>query len=273
MNVGHLSTLRTISFTNPRLDPDSDGDFCVYFTLETPGAETFVTDLALFVRDLGKELIRWSVLGHPDRLNPDNPAHPVLRDLTYCWDGVTCVHGVLQFSASPVSVMNIRRVFHRTSRIFGPFCQAHRYEYFASGIFLDVERAVIPVVFSEMEAAAQYVFPNQFPPFFKSFTCGPALGSYATTMPFLSMSRIAPSVSHTETEVREFFFSLFFSFVFEIHVLREREQNLNLFLIYPVAQQCSTIIWHRVGRTLRSDGRYNWDARWPNAHGFSSHRN
>jgi hypothetical protein len=160
MEAEHLSTLHTISFTTPRLDPDKDGDFCVYFTLETSGAETFVTDLALFIQALGKKLIRWSVLGHPDRLDPNNPAHPVLRDLAYCWDGVACAYGVLQFGARPVSVMNIRRVFHRTSRIYGPFCQAHRHEYFASGIFLDVEQAVIPLVFTEMEVAAQYVHTN-----------------------------------------------------------------------------------------------------------------
>ena len=160
MDAERLSALHTISFTTPRLNPNGDGDFCVYFALETLGAGTFVTDLALFVRALGQKLIKWSVLGHPDQLDPDNPAHPVLRDLAYCWDGVACVYGVLQFSARPVSVMNIRRVFHRTSRIFGAFCQAHRYEYFATGIFSDMEQLVIPLVFTEMEVAAQYVTPT-----------------------------------------------------------------------------------------------------------------
>jgi len=157
MNVGQLSTLHTISFTNPRLDPDRDGDFCVYFSLESDGPQTFATDLALFIRTLGQELIEWSVLGYPDRLEPDDLAHPVLRDLAYSWDGVTCVFGVLQFGADPVSVMNIRRVFHRTSRVIRGLCHVHRYEYFANGIFADVERAVLPSVFIEMETAAQYV--------------------------------------------------------------------------------------------------------------------
>lgn len=160
MEVKQLSTLSTISFTNPRLDPDGDGDFCVYFALETPGAETFVTDLALFIRNLGRKLIRWSVLGHPDRLDPNDPAHPVLWDLAYCWDGVAHSHGVLQFRANPASVMNIRRMFHRKSRICGLFCQVHRYEYFASGIFLAMERAAILPVFADIEAAAQYVHSN-----------------------------------------------------------------------------------------------------------------
>ena len=162
MEVERLSTLYTISFTNPRLNPEQDGDFCVYFALETAGAETLVLDLALFIRALGRNLIRWSVLGNPHRLNPDNPAHPILRDLAYCWDGVACAYGVLQFGASAVSVMNVRRVFHRTSQICGPFCQTHRYEYFASGIFSDLERAAIPPVFAEMEVAAQYVCSNKF---------------------------------------------------------------------------------------------------------------
>lgn len=157
MDLEQLSTLHTISFTNPRLDPDEDGDFCVYFALESHGSESFVTDLALFIRALGQELIKWSVLGHPNRLNPNNPAHPMLRDLAYCWDGIACGYGVLQFSAIPVSVMNIRRAFHRTSRLRGAFCHAHRYEYFARGIFSDMEPAVLPLVFTEMEITAQYV--------------------------------------------------------------------------------------------------------------------
>ena len=53
MNVEELSTLYTISFTCPRLNPNQDGDFCVYFTLESDGSNTFVTDLALFIRALG----------------------------------------------------------------------------------------------------------------------------------------------------------------------------------------------------------------------------
>jgi len=201
MDIEHLSTLYTISFTNPHLDPTRNGDFCVYFTLETTGAEMFVSDLALFIRGLGRDLIRWSVLGDPHRLNPDNPAHPVLRDLTYCWDGVACVHGVLQFGAPPVSVMNIRRVFHRTSRICGACCQAHRYEYFASGVFSDLERVDIPPVFAEMEVAAQYVHSYQFLPIFKSFTCHCMSGNCAVTTPSLSTPQTAPNTFRTKAEI------------------------------------------------------------------------
>ena len=160
MKINKLSTLHTISFTNPCLDPSWDGDCCIYFTLETSGAETFVTDLTLFIWTLGWKLIRWSVLGHPDRLDASDPAHPMLQDLAYCWDSVACVHGMLQFCASPVSVMNVCRTFHRMSRICRPFCHAHQYEYLVSGIFLDVERGAIPPMFTDMEVAAQYVYSN-----------------------------------------------------------------------------------------------------------------
>ena len=160
MDVGQLSTLHTFSFTNPRLNPNETGDFCVYFTMETAGAETFITDLALFIRTLGRRLIKWSVLGRPDRLGPDDPAHPALRDLAYCWDGIACGYGVLQFCAGPVSVMNVHRMFHRTSRICGPVCHTHRYEFFANGIFLDMEQAAILPIFTDMEVAAQYVYSN-----------------------------------------------------------------------------------------------------------------
>ena len=161
MKVEKLSVLHTISFTNPRLDPDRNGDFCVYFSLESDGPGTFATDLALFIRTLGRELIKWSVLGNSNWLHPGDPAHPVLQDLAYSWDGVTCTSGVLQFSASPVSVMNIRRVFHRTSRILGALCHTHRREYFAHGILADVEPAALRSVFIEMEVAAQYVHHSQ----------------------------------------------------------------------------------------------------------------
>ena len=200
MDAERLSTLYTISFTNPRLDPSKDGDFCVYFTLETAGAETFVSDLALFIQTLGRNFIRWSVLGDPHRLYPDNPAHPILRDLAYCWDGVACTHGVLQFGATPVSVMNIRRMFHRTSRICGPFCHVHRYEYSASGIFLDVERSAIPPMFTDIEVAAQYVQSNIFPPIFKSLTHNPVLGNYAMTMLFSSTPQTTPSEFRTKAK-------------------------------------------------------------------------
>ena len=187
MKVEQLSCLHTISFTNPRLNPNRDGDFCVYFILESDGPKTFATDLALFIRTLGRELIKWSVLGVPHRLNPGDPAHPVLQDLAYSWDGVTCVSGVLQFSASPISVMNIDRAFRRTSRIVGGLCHAHRYEYFANGIFAAVERAVLLSVFTEMEVAAQCVRHNKLYFTFEfriTHLCSNISGSYVTTMPF-----------------------------------------------------------------------------------------
>ena len=158
MRVENLSILYTISFTSPRLNPDRDDDICVYFALDSPGSGTFVTHFTLFIRALGQELARWSVLGDPDHLDPGDPAHPMLRDLAYCWDGIASGHGVLQFSATPVSVMNIRRNFHQASRVFAPLCRYHRYEYFASGIFSDAEQALLLQVFTEMEVAAQYVY-------------------------------------------------------------------------------------------------------------------
>ena len=203
MEIQHLSTLYTISFTRPRLNPDRDGDFCLYFALESSGSKTIMTDLALFIRAIGRQLIKWTVLGNPDRLSSGNPAHPVLRDLAYSWDGVACAYGVLQFSAIPVSIMNIRRMFHRTSKISGPFCHTHRYEYFLSGILSDVPREMISLVFTEMEVAAQYVYPPNFLLFL--FVHNFVLGSYAMTTPFSLMSKIVPSVSHVEY-VRLFLF-------------------------------------------------------------------
>jgi len=170
MKVEQLSVLHTISFTNPRLNVNRDGDFCVYFALESNGPETFATDLALFIRTLGRELIEWSVHGNPNRLDPGDPAHPTLQDIAYSWDGVTCAFGVLQFSANSVSVMNIDRVFHRTSRILFPLCPSHRYEYFANGIFAHVERAVLLSVFTEMEVAAQCVCRDKLYFIFESLT-------------------------------------------------------------------------------------------------------
>jgi len=202
MKVEQLSALHTISFTNPRLDPDQNGDFCVYFTLDSDGPQTFATDLALFIRTLGRELIKWSVLGNPHRLNPGDPIHPVLRDLAYSWDGVACISGVLQFGASPVSVMNIRRVYHRTSRVIGGLCNAHRYEYFAHGIYAAVERETLLPVFTEMEVAAQCVYNNQL------YSVSESIlellihvlipGSYVTSMPFSSIPPTALSVSRTK---------------------------------------------------------------------------
>ena len=155
MTIENASVLYTISFTSPRLDPDRDGDICVYFALDSVGSRTFVTDLALFIRNLGQELAKWSVLGHPDHLDPDDPAHPVLHDLAYCWDGISCGYGVLQLCATPVSIINIRRSFHQTSRILAPHSRYCRYEYFASGIFLNAEPGLLTQMFTEMESTAQ----------------------------------------------------------------------------------------------------------------------
>ena len=162
MRVENLSTLYTISFTKPRLDPTMDGDFCVYFLLESRRSQTFVTDLALFVRALGRNFVKWSALGDPDHLGPGNPAHPALRDLAYSWDGVASCYGVLQFRATHVSVMNIRRNFHQLSHIFSPLCSHSRYEYFATGTFEDAEDTLLPLAFTEMEIAAQYVYSTNF---------------------------------------------------------------------------------------------------------------
>jgi len=198
MDVKQISALHTVSFSDPRLRPDSHGDFCVYFALETQGAETLVTDLALLIRSVGQKLIRWSVLGHPSRLGPGNPIHPVLRDLAYCWDGVTTAYGVLQFSAPPVAVMNVQRAFHRAALLYAPFCHTHRYEYFATGIFLDVERRTLPLVFNEVELAVQYVPSVQFRPIFEFLICGSVSGSCVMTTTSLSMLRIIPGVSHSK---------------------------------------------------------------------------
>lgn len=157
MDANRLSTLYTLSFADHRIDTSISSDFCLYFTLETYRTNTFIGDLAMFLRTVGRQLMMWSVLGNPDELDSGSPAHPVLHDLTYCWDGVTCGYGILQFIAPYVSVMNIRRMFHQTSRVCNPLCQDHRYEYVASGVFSDVERASIPSVFAEIEIAARYV--------------------------------------------------------------------------------------------------------------------
>jgi len=110
MDTNQLSVLYTISFTDTRLIPTRDTDFCVYFALETVGARSLSADLALFIRTLGQKLNAWSALNDPDRLNPGNPLHPELQDIAYGWDGVACTYGVLQFSANPVPMLNIRRM-------------------------------------------------------------------------------------------------------------------------------------------------------------------
>ena len=195
MTIENLSTLYTLSFTKPRLDPSRDGDFCAYFVLESRGSETFVTDLAVFIHTLGQELMKWSVLGDPSRVDPCDPAHPVLRDIAYCWDGVACGYGVLQFSAIPVSVTNIRRNFHQTSRIFEPLCHRHRHEYFSSGIFSDWEDALLPLAFAEIEAAAQYV-PEQS--LHISIAHSSASGNYVTRAIFSLSPANVPDVSRIE---------------------------------------------------------------------------
>ena len=162
MDATRLSVLYTISFTDPRLIPTRDTDFCVYFALETVGVRSLSTDLALFVRTLGQKLTMWSILDDPDRFNPGNPHHPKLQDIAYSWDGVTCAYGVLQFSAGPVSTLNIRRTFHQTSLICSPHCHIHRYEYFASGIFSDSGHRSILQTFGEIEVCAQYIHSSRF---------------------------------------------------------------------------------------------------------------
>ena len=161
-DVDRLSTLYTIGFTNPRLIPSRHNDFCVYFALETVGVGSLSTDLALFVRTLGQELNAWSALDDPNRLNPGDPLHPKLQDIAYSWDGVACAYGVLQFSAAPVPTLNIRRMFHQLSRICGPHCHLHRYEYFARGVFSNLDHRSILRTFGEMEVSAQYVHSARF---------------------------------------------------------------------------------------------------------------
>lgn len=198
MDTNQISTLYTISFSNPRLHPDSQGDFCVYFALETQGAETLVTNLALFIRSVRRKLIRWSVLGHPDCLRPGNPIHLILRDLACCWDGVATAYGVLQLGTPPVAVMNIQWAFHRTTLICTPFCHAHWYEYFATGIFLDVEWRTLPLVFDEMESAARYASFAQFHLIFKFLIHGSLSGSCVMTTTSLSTLWIMLGVSRSK---------------------------------------------------------------------------
>ena len=115
------------------------------------------TDLALFIQTLAQTLNKWSVLEDPDQSSPESPAYPKLQDLAYSWDGIACAYGVLQFSASRVSVLNFHRMFHQMSSICNPHCFFHQYEYFASGVFLDMDLVLIWFVFHEMEIAARYV--------------------------------------------------------------------------------------------------------------------
>lgn len=201
MDVNRLSVLYTISFTDPRLIPNRDTDFCVYFALETAGAKSLSTDLALFIRTLGRKLAMWSVVDDPDRLNPGDASHPKLQDIAYSWDGVACAYGVLQFSACPVPTLNIRRMFHQTSLICNPHCHTHRYEYFTSGIFSDLDHGSILQMFGEIEVCAQYVhssrllrITNSYIPFHST------LGNCAKITHSLSMTRITLGVFHFETQ-------------------------------------------------------------------------
>ena len=94
LKVEDFSALYTISFTALRLNPDREDDICVYFALDTSGAGTFVTDLALLIRGLGQELTKWSALRDPDYLDRGDTAQPTLRDFAYCWDWMLCVKPV-----------------------------------------------------------------------------------------------------------------------------------------------------------------------------------
>ena len=159
-DADHVSVLHTLSFTRPCLIPERRADFSVYFALDTNGAGTLFPDLALFIQALAQRLNRWSVLDNTGQCSLRSPAHPRLQDLAYCWDGVTSAYGVLQFTATRVSVSNIRRMFHQTSSICNPYCYFHRYKYFANGFFLDLDLASISLTFQQMEVAAQYVFSH-----------------------------------------------------------------------------------------------------------------
>ena len=88
--------------------------------------------------------------------DPDRTSR-LSADLAYCWDGTATAYGVLQFGAQPAAAMNIQRVFHRAASIHSPLCPTRRYEYLATGTFLDAKSSTIPLVFSEVESAAQYV--------------------------------------------------------------------------------------------------------------------
>jgi hypothetical protein len=198
MNTEQVSSLYTISFSHPRIHPNRHGDFCVYFALETQEAGTLTTDLAVFIRGVGQKLIKWSVFGCSNRLGPGNTMHPSLHDLAYSWDGVATAYGVLQFSAPPVAVMNIQRVFHRTASICAPFSHTRRYEYFATGMFLDVEWKTIPSVFNGVESAAQYVRRAQFRPTFRLLIRDFSPGSCAMTATSLLTPRITSSTSRSK---------------------------------------------------------------------------
>ena len=156
------------------------------------------TDLALFIQTLAQRLNQWSVLEDADRCSPGSPAYPKPQDLAYCWDGVAYAYGVLQFSASRVSVLNIRRMFHHTSLICNPHCYFHRYEYFGSGVFLDVDPVTIWFLFREMEIATRCVCSVKILRF-KLLTPYFLLGNYVMVASLPPAPWIHPSASHSET--------------------------------------------------------------------------
>ena len=158
------------------------------------------TDLALFIQTLARRLNHWSVLEDIDQWSPGSPAYPKLQDVAYCWDGVAYAYGVLQFSASRVSVLNIRRMFHQTSLICNPQCYSHRYEYFATGVFLDVDPATTWFLFREMEIATRCVCSVEIL-CFKLLTHHPLLGNcvMVTSLPPAPWTHL--SASHSETRL------------------------------------------------------------------------
>ena len=196
-----VSALHALSFTKPCLIPERRADFSVYFALDTNGAGTLFTDLALFIQALAQRLNKWSALDNTDWLSPRSPAHPTLQDLAYCWDGVTSAYGVLQFSANRVSVLNIRRMFHQTSLICNPHCYFHRYEYFANGVFVDLDPVSVLFVFQQMEVAARYVHSNDIF-YFRLLMPLSVLGNYVMVASSLSVPWTHLSASHSETYVR-----------------------------------------------------------------------
>ena len=156
------------------------------------------TDLALFIQTLAQRLNQWSVLEDANRCSPGSPAYPKLQDLAYCWDGVAYAYGVLQFSASQVSVLNIHRMFHQMSLICNPHCYFHRYKYFGSGVFLGVGPVTIWFLFREMEIAAQCVCSVKIL-CFKLLTLYFLLGNYVMVASLPLAPWIHPSTSHSET--------------------------------------------------------------------------
>jgi hypothetical protein len=201
MNTEQVSSLYMISFSHPRIHPNRHGDFCVYFALETQEAGTLdhrPCRVHPRCRTEADQVVSFWVLQPPRTWEYTNTMHPSLHDLAYSWDGVATAYGVLQFSAPPVAVMNIQRVFHRTASICAPFSHTRRYEYFATGMFLDMERKTIPSVFNGVESAAQYVRRAQFRPTFRLLIRDFSPGSCAMTATSLLTPRITSSTSRSK---------------------------------------------------------------------------